>query len=211
MRDAGHYMVPFAKGNLLTNVEAIALEQECLSKYGFKLVRKRVLSLLEKEQLKPPEEPEANNEAFANAESDDDPKPGGEQDQDDGKNLFRNDAWNGMAAFLYAQASRKGVSSAMDTGVLQLGAAVIVGWLARDLVKSEGKIEAVGAPCTCVCKCASDPPVINSLILPLGILILLVTLTLVWLFCRGGPVEQHSAKKGKGVYGQASRTLQLTI
>ena len=87
MKDAGHYMVPFAKGNLLTNVDVISSEQEYLAKYGFKLVRMRVLSLLEKEQLKEPPELAAKNEVFANEEADGDPEPELEEDHDEMSDL----------------------------------------------------------------------------------------------------------------------------
>ena len=49
LRDPGNYLVKIAKAALLTNVEGIAGEQEYLSRYGPKMARMRVLSLLEKE------------------------------------------------------------------------------------------------------------------------------------------------------------------
>ena len=52
LRDPGNYLVKIAKGALLTNVEEIAGEQEYLSRYGPKMARMRVLSLLEKVPLR---------------------------------------------------------------------------------------------------------------------------------------------------------------
>ena len=74
LRDPGNYLVKIAKGALLTNVEGIAVEQEYLSRYGPKMARMRVLSLLEKEppRISPPV---PDFEAYANDNPEEESEP----------------------------------------------------------------------------------------------------------------------------------------
>ena len=68
----------------------------------------------------------------------------------------------------------------------------------------------VGAPCTCVCKCAPESGNWKPLWIPLVILLILLLSFAAWVAARSISVEQNS-RKGKGVYGQSIRTLQLTL
>jgi len=78
LRNPGNYAVKFGKGTILTNVEAIAVEQEYLAKYGPKMARVRVLSLLEGRPAKP-SKPVLDFEAYVNEEPGEGSEPEGEQ------------------------------------------------------------------------------------------------------------------------------------
>jgi len=99
----------------------------------------------------------------------------------------------------------------MDLGWGALLGASLAGWLARDLLTAQGRVESVGAPCTCVCKCAPESGDWKPLWIPLLILLILLLSFGAWLATRSIPVEHGPPRKGKGVYGQSSRTLQLTL
>ena len=98
----------------------------------------------------------------------------------------------------------------MELGWLQIAGAAAAGWLSRELFKPEGKPEIVGAPCTCVCRCAAETDY-RSISASLGMIFLAgLCLSAVVFWPRHHP-ESASPRKGKGVYRQSSRTLQLTL
>ena len=98
----------------------------------------------------------------------------------------------------------------MDFGWPSVVSALVVGWLGKDLLASEGRVESVGAPCTCVCKCASEAERWTPLFLPLLLLGLICLGLLGLILFRSASAEQPIPRKGKGVFGQSGRTLQLT-